>query len=264
MNPKIKTVIRSGLFALGFRVTGQTKFKDILDLMKKLRPQDCGIDLIRIGSSGDGGYLIPDDLEGLEYCFSPGVSNVADFENYLADLHIKSYLADYSVTSAPINRPEFTFDRKFLGSSDQENYFTLASWKAKYLKDYTGDLILQMDIEGSEYEVILSLPDSLLDQFRIMVIEFHNLDRLFDPFAFRLISSCFERLCGSFHVAHIHPNGYDGSLRYGDLEIPRSMEFTFLNKKRVGRTKPQVVFPHKLDMDNIPGVSLALPKCWYL
>ena len=70
--------------------------------MQKLRPQDCGIDLIRSGSSGDGGYLIPNDLEGLEYCFSPGVSTVADFENHLADLHIRSYLADYSVTSPPM------------------------------------------------------------------------------------------------------------------------------------------------------------------
>ena len=96
-----------------------------------------------------------------------------------------------------------------------------------------------MDIEGSEYEVILSLPDRLLDQFRIVVIEFHNLDRLFD--AFRRSSSCFERLCGSFYVTHIHPNSQDGSLRCGDLEIPRSMEFTFLNKKRASQTKPQVV-----------------------
>ena len=264
MNPRNKTAIRSMLFALGFRAIRQTKAADVLDLMQKLRPQDCGIDLIRIGSSGDGGYLIPDDLEGIEYCFSPGVSTVADFENHLADLHIRSYLADYSVTSPPIDRPEFTFDKKFLGSSDRENYFTLASWKAKYLQGYTGDLILQMDIEGSEYEVILSLPDSLLDQFRIMVIEFHHLDRLFDPFAFRLISSCFERLRGSFHVVHIHPNSQDGSLRCGDLEVPRSMEFTFLNKKRVGETKPHVAFPHKLDTDNLPGTSLALPKCWYL
>lgn len=263
MNPKIKTAIRSALFALGFRVIRRTKVADILDLMQKLRPQDCGIDLIRIGGSGDGGYLIPDDLEGIEYCFSPGVSAVSDFENHLADLHIRSYLADYSVTSPPIDRPEFTFDKKFLGSSNRKNYFTLASWKATYLNGYTGDLILQMDIEGSEYEVILNLPDSLLDQFRIMVIEFHDLDRLFDPFAFRLISSCFERLRGSFHVAHIHPNSQDGSLRCGDIEVPRSMEFTFLNKKRASRTKPQVAFPHKLDADNLPGTSLVLPKCWY-
>lgn len=134
MNPRTKTAIRSALFALGFRAIRRTNVTDILDLMQKLRPQDCGIDLIRIGSIGDGGYLIPDDLEGLEYCFSPGVSTVADFENHLADLHIRSYLADYSVTSPPMDRPEFTFDRKFLGSSDRENYCTLASWKAKYLR----------------------------------------------------------------------------------------------------------------------------------
>jgi hypothetical protein len=78
-----------------------------------------------------------------------------------------------------------------------------------------------MDIECSEYEVILSLPGSLLGQFGIVVIEFHNLDRIFD--AFRRISSCFERLCGSFHVAHIHPNSQDGSLKCGGLEVPEAL-----------------------------------------
>jgi hypothetical protein len=89
MNPTTKAAIRSALFALGFRAIRRTKVTDILDLMQKVRPQDCGIDLIRIGIGGDGGYLIPDDLEGLEYCFAPGVDTVTDFENNLADLNIK-------------------------------------------------------------------------------------------------------------------------------------------------------------------------------
>ncbi len=33
-----------------------------------------------MGGENDGGYLVPDDLEGIEYCFSPGVSNIATFE----------------------------------------------------------------------------------------------------------------------------------------------------------------------------------------
>jgi hypothetical protein len=115
-------------------VVRRTNVTDILDLMQKMRPQDCGIDLIRIGGSGDGGYLIPDDLEGLEYCFSPGVSTVSDFENHLADLHISSYLADYSVPSPPIDRPEFTFDPKFLGSSDRKIISLLHPGKLSILR----------------------------------------------------------------------------------------------------------------------------------
>jgi hypothetical protein len=257
------TGFRSGLFALGFNLTRQTKPADIISLMRKLAPQNCGVDLIRIGGSGDGGYLIPNDLEDIEYCFSPGVSTVADFENDLASRRIRSFLADYSVDSPPTSRPEFTFDKKFLGSTDCEPFFTLQSWKNKYIKDYANDLILQMDIEGAEYEVILNTPDQLLNQFRILVIEFHRLDGLFDPFAFALYSSCFEKLLEFFNVVHIHPNNCCGSAKRGEIKVPRVMEFTFLNKRRVRSTKPQRTFPHKLDSANFPWKSLNLPKCWY-
>jgi hypothetical protein len=120
-----------------------------------------------------------------------------------------------------------------------------------------------MDIEGAEYEVFLSTPDSLLNQFRIMVVEFHYLDWLFDPFSFRLLSSCFDKILEHFNVVHIHPNNCCGSVRVGSVEIPRLLEFTFLNKKRADRGKPLLAFPHVLDADNEPGQALPLPKCWY-
>jgi len=250
---------------MGFHVSRATKTEDLTGLIKKLHPLDCGIDLIRIGSKGDGGYLIPDDLEGIEYCFSPGVSDLADFENQLADMKIKSFMADYSVTSPPINRPEFTFDRKFLGSSDRDPYFTLATWKEQHLGDYKGDLLLQMDIEGYEYEVILSTPQALLDQFRILVIEFHELDKLFDAFVFNMFSDCFEKLLESFYVVHIHPNNCTEVVRRGEIEVVRTMEFTFLNKRRAVKVVPQTKFPRRLDADCCPKQGhVDLPKCWYL
>ncbi len=109
------TELRAGLFSRGLNVTGQTSPTDVTALIRRLRPLDCGKELIRIGGEGDGGYLVPNDLEGIEYCFSPGVSTTSDFENTLADLHIKSFLADYSVASPPVVRPEMVFDKKFLG-----------------------------------------------------------------------------------------------------------------------------------------------------
>jgi hypothetical protein len=253
-----------GFFAPGFSITWQTKPASVLGLIRKLRPLDCGKPLVRIGAMGDGGYLVPDDLDGVEYCFSPGVNTISDFENQLANRGIKSFLADYSVEKPPIMRPEFTFDKKFLGATNNDQFFTLASWKDKYLRGYSGDLILQMDIEGAEYEVILNAPDVLLSQFRILVIEFHSLDRLFDPFEFRLYSSCFEKLLKSFCVVHIHPNNFYGSVKRGEIEIPRLMEFTFLNRARIDSTSPVRTIPNVLDLTNVAHRrDLRLPKCWY-
>lgn len=254
---------RSALLALGYNASTVTPGGRLEDFLSKVRPVDCGIEMIRIGSEMDGGYLVPDDLEGIEYCFSPGVSTVSDFENQLADMHINSFLADYSVDAPPVQRPEFVFDKKFLGASDRGCYMTLETWKNKYLRGYADDLILQMDIEGGEFEVLFNVSDTLLNQFRIVIIEFHAMYRLLDPFAFEIYSSCFEKLLDKFHVVHIHPNNCCGSTIRGIFEFPHVMEFTFLNKKRARSLKPQTIFPHKLDRQNLPGKPLALPLCWY-
>ena len=68
----MKDRVINAAFALGVNVTRQTRNSDIGDLIGRLHPLDCGRDLIRIGAESDGGYLLPDDLDGLEYCFSRG------------------------------------------------------------------------------------------------------------------------------------------------------------------------------------------------
>src|SRR6202167_2755465 len=120
----IERKIRDGAFAIGYNLTDQTDDAAVRDLIGRLRPLHCGKDLIRIGGDADGGYLLPDDLDGIEYCFSPGVGTLSGFETHLADFHIKSFLADYSVDAAPVSRPELIFDKKFLGSSDRGPFLT--------------------------------------------------------------------------------------------------------------------------------------------
>src|SRR5882672_11550397 len=154
--------IKDAAFAAGVTLTGQIESANVIDLITKLKPQNCGRDLIRLGSDRDGGYLLPDDLEGIQYCFSPGVGASVDFENHLALLNIKSFLADYSNDWPPVERPEFTFDKKYLGANNTDAFFTLEAWKERYLSNYKGDLLLQMDIEGYEYEVLLSTPIEVL------------------------------------------------------------------------------------------------------
>lgn len=57
-----------------------TDKNEILALMKSLYPLKTEYPLIRLGPVRDGGYLVPDDLTGIEACYSPGVSAVSGFE----------------------------------------------------------------------------------------------------------------------------------------------------------------------------------------
>jgi hypothetical protein len=256
-------LIREAAFSLGYCLTPTVRDADVLRLIQSLRPRCCGRPLMRVGAQGDGGYLIPDDLEGIEYCFSPGVDVIAAFENQLADRNIRSFLADHSVNGPPVMRPEFVFDQKHIGANNNETFMTVSAWKEKYLADYRRDMILQMDIDGGEYEAILSTPDEVLKLFRIIVVEMHWLERLFDPFGFKIMNACFEKLLSQFYVVHLHPNNCGGCVRKDGIEVPHVIEMTFFNRERASPGEFCAEFPHPLDADNCLGLpTLPLPGCW--
>jgi hypothetical protein len=216
-----------------------------------------------MGPSGDGGYLVPNDLEGIDYAFSPGVSTESGFEAELADRGIGVFLADLSVQGPARAHPRFVFDKKFLGCVTDERYMTLDEWKARRIPDHGGDLLMQMDIEGAEFETLFDASAALLAQFRIMVIEFHYLQNLLNRPYFELVSRLFAKLLAAHSVVHIHPNNCCGSVKAGGFEIPRVAELTFLRNDRFKKKEPQRTFPHPLDRDNTRKATLPLHRCWY-
>lgn len=244
----------------------QTVTQSLLEeFFKKIRPIDSGYQLIRLGGEDDGGYLVPDDLEGIGACFSPGVSDVANFELAFAKRGVKSYLADYSVESSPAQHKLIDFEKKYLGSQENEIFMTLDSWIQRKEPNQK-DFVLQMDIEGSEYDVIYDLNSETLRKFRILVIEFHRLDSIFDKTGFKLINLTFNKLLKDFEIVHIHPNNCRAPVVYKGFEVPPLMEFTFLRKDRVNsRNLPNLSFPNSLDKPCVKSmIDYPLPNCWHL
>ncbi len=219
--------------------------------------------LIRIGGDSDGGYLVPDDLVGIKTCFSPGVSNNAGFEEALAARGIRSFMADYSVEGPPIQNPLFHFEKKYLGSRNDEILTTLPAWVERNAPDEK-DMVLQMDIEGAEYTVLLSTPPEVLRRFRIIIIEFHGLDSLAETKGLELIGMSFEKLLMDFDVAHAHVNNCSEAVSYVGFDLPPVMEFTFHRKDRSQSRKPTLRFPHPLDQACVPArKDIQLPACWH-
>lgn len=237
--------------------------KEIESFLSLVRPYTSNIPLIRVGGWSDGGYLVPDDFKEIKACFSPGVAMTSDFELQMAERGVAVYMADFSVDSPSISHPLFDFEKKFLGDINNNQYMTLESW-VKCKAPTSGDLILQMDIEGGEYDVLLSTSIDLLCRFRIIVIEFHEFKSLRGKLGLRKISAVFEKLCNAFHLVHIHPNNCKGPFKYKGFFIPRIAEFTFIRKDRVASLSPTSIFPHKLDCANVNNLpDYSLPECWH-
>ncbi|PZR72034.1 MAG: hypothetical protein DLM73_14480 [Chthoniobacterales bacterium] len=261
---RLKIFLKESLRRLGLNVSKLTASELIGEFVKKCCPVTTNHELIRIGHNRDGGYLVPNDLDGIEACFSPGVAETASFELEMAKRGIKSYLADYSVEAPPVQNELFYFEKRYLGNQETDVFMTLDSWVKKTSADEEKDLVLQMDIEGAEYDVLLDADPEILNRFRIIVIEFHGLISLTDRFGYKNIDATFNRLLRTHAVVHIHPNNGSRRFMIGRYVIPNDMEFTFLRRDRIAYSEPTTTFPHILDFPCNPNEEdVKLPACWY-
>lgn len=265
--PSLKNRVKLGLERLsGYRIwlEPSSDIEEIRRLLKSLAPVAIEQPLLRIGGQDDGGYLLPDDLAEMKAAVSPGVSTEISFDLAMADRGIEVLMADASVDGPPVENARFHFQQKFVDVFEDDMNVRLDTLCGTQAVDKDGDRILQMDIEGAEYRVLLDLSDETLKSFRIMVIEFHHLDRMFAKFPLRIIQATFMKLLRHHHVVHIHPNNVAGPTTRGNIVIPPVMEFTFYRKDRATVLSDQKMdFPHELDRDNLANrPSLVLPHCW--
>ena len=225
------------------------------------------VDLIRIGGDGDGGYLSPDVFRRVSHCFSPGVDYTATFESELNRIYgIKSFMADASVVSAPVQSDDFVFIRKFLGNRTQGDVITLRDWLKMSLEGRERELVLQMDIEGGEYDVLTFESENTLSRFAVMIIEFHSLENLFQRSFLQMVSSIFEKIYQNFSICHVHPNNCCGLAALSGIEVPRVMEVTFIRNDLLKDyiIEGSVNLPHPLDRKNVTkNDELLLPEIWW-
>jgi len=260
--------IRTAQFARG-RISQRAVPADtVREFAAQVRAACAAVPLVRVGGEGDGGYLLPDDFEGISNCFSPGVDVTARFEEEIARTRgIRSFMADASVTRAPLDNPLFEFDARFLGAHRDETFITLGEWVGDKLGDKADDdMLLQMDIEGGEFDVLIESDSALLRRFRMMVIEFHGMERIFEPHSLPLIRAMFAKLHRDFAIVHMHANNCCGIAECRDIGIPRVFEITYLRRDRLPADAGTgaLALPHALDWPNVPAMpDIAMPEIWW-
>lgn len=230
--------------------------------LKLFAPEAIDQPLIRLGSKHDGGYLIPDDLEGIGYAISPGVGPVVDFDRDLADRGIEVVMLDASVKGPPIQNERFHFKPLFLDSYVSETTTTIDAEVAQLPKDV--DLLLEMDIEGAEWKVIHSLSPEAQARFRIMAIEFHPLTEAAHKWRLPDFVSGIRKLLTTHRIVHVHLNNASSRLNLAGHKVSDAIEVTFHRRDRsAAHPGEQVVLPHPLDTANLPILpDHKPPRIW--
>ena len=241
--------------------------EEVEKFLKNFVAHYVSIRLIRIGSRNDGGYLVPDILHDLKYCFSPGVDLVSEFEEELSSLYgTKSFMIDASISTPQVNNKDFIFEEKFLSSRSIDKFITLSDWINKTINDETAKMLLQMDIEGAEYEVLAYEDSETLSKFCVIVIEFHDFQNIFDRNQLGVINGIFEKLYRDFSICHVHPNNNSNEVNSMGLSIPKVLEITFIRNDffEHAQSCQTIQLPHILDEKNIPAKKdLKLSEVWW-
>jgi hypothetical protein len=243
----LKHFIKNFFFYLKYDISKKTEDKKIEDFFKMFRPYNLGYNLIRVGSKNDGGYLIPNILDKINCCISPGVGHTNEFEKDLAIRGIRSFMVDHTVDPNSHLVKNFDFTKKKLHVFCDSKNITLDNFFLSKIKNQDSPM-LQMDIEGDEYLTILATSNEVLDRFKVIIIEFHNLEKVTNKSVFELYNGSINKILKYFDICHIHPNnGNRNFLVTNKLKIPQVLEVTFLNKKLSKYKKPVTNLPHKLD-----------------
>ena len=256
--------LRALMKSVARRATPSSK-SSLREALTLLTPWDSGIPLVRVGGDGDGGYLLPDDLSDISSLFSPGVSHKWDFEKHVADEYgITSHMIDGSVDAPPDLTSMQHFQRLWLGPKSRGDVISLADWVAAERTDSDGDLLLQMDIEGSEYKVLAKTSPEALKKFRIVVIEFHNLEWMnMWPALKQRILPALRKMAVDFEVVHVHPNNCCGVTLVNGTPVPKVLEVTYLRRDRMRQINIRAHLPNHLDRDCVPTMpSVVLNSGW--
>jgi hypothetical protein len=259
--------VKQTALARGIVIEKAAKSSEVEIFIKRFRENYVSVNLTRIGGEGDGGYLMPNVLESVSHCFSPGVNDIAHFEAELSkDYGIKSFLADASVSKAPLVDENFQFIKKFLGSRTHGDFVTLSDWMAASLDGSERELVLQMDIEGGEYDVLTFESEATLSRFSVMAFEFHSLQSLFDRNFLKMITAIFEKIYKNFSVCHVHPNNCCGIASLNGVSVPKVIEVTFVRNDVVKQflNDSNVSLPHDLDRKNVSDrADIMMPDPWW-
>ena len=246
----------------GLYVEKKTSKKRLLKMLKKLLPKKIDIDLIRLGENNDGGYLIPNDLDGVVKNYSAGVGLLTGFEKDLEKrFSINSNLLDFNEVDKKILPKNSHFMKKKLSLQENSSEISINKW----IEENDKEIILKIDIEGDEYSILANISDQNLKKVRILIIEFHDLRNLRSNSFLSFFEKILARLDNHFYPCHLHVNNTSKIKNINDIKIPDMIEMTFIRKDRITNFSNKFTkLPHILDQKTVLDKNeIFIDQNWY-
>jgi Methyltransferase FkbM domain len=189
-----------------------------------------------------------DDFPPRFTCLSLGIGNDVSWDLAMANIGGIVHQYDHTV-SDPTTHPNFLFYSIGISGapSDSKTWATLteATEKAHLSKINLG--ILKMDIEGTEWEVLINTPTETLRSFSQIVIEFHGLLRFNEAERKQKGFLALQALRESHTPYHVHANNWGEYGLVDGVPMPDVLEVSLGLNSRFRFRPNNELFPTPLD-----------------
>jgi len=211
-----------------------------------------GCDLRRFGEDHDGGYLVCANwLDAVTAGYSYGINGYDGWGCEVATVTGKPvHQYDCFNTTVPSCNAATTFHAECVGPRTETiegRPFGSLSQHLATNGDTGRRVVVKMDIEGAEWDTLLSAPDDVLTHIDQLILELHGVA---DP---KFVNAV-KRLKEHFHVANLHMNNF--SCTSGLDPFPAwAYEVLFVNKRLAGAGAPRPTAYADIDRPNLPTAT---------
>jgi hypothetical protein len=237
----------------------------LYDMLQPVALTNCQLE--RFGETHDGGYLMCGNLlDAVRSGYSYGISG---YDKWGCDISTKFNLPVhqydcFNTTQPSCSGGETVFHAECVGDTtetlDGRPFDTIGNQFSRN-RDSSKRIVLKIDVEGAEWDSLLSAPDPILEQIDQLAVEFHwmedaNFRWVQDEKHLRVV----QRLRQFFEVAHIH---FNNASCIGDLAPFPSWAYEVLFvSKRLAVVDParKAGGLHALDAPNNPAFADCQPK----
>ena len=211
-----------------------------------IRPKDVkNKKKVRIGNKGDGGYVLLNDFKNIKIAYSFGICDEISFEKELSEKNIEVFMHDHTIQNISEYNPKLHWKKIGLTGKKgiNENLKTLKELLKENGHILEKDMILKMDIEGSEWDSFLYMSFNILRQFKYIVVEFH----FFDNYK-SIYSKVFKKLNKTHQIFHLHCNNCGQIINFDEYNICNLLEISFVIREENIFVKSTEKYPLK-DID---------------
>ena len=199
-----------------------------LNLIKELTVSTpIGVEMMRLGSLSDGGYVFANDLTNNDLFISAGIGNNYSVDAEVVDLVGHLVMVDHTIPKIDLLKDNQEHIRLPLSPQDTSGGISLK----QICKDHpTKDCILKMDIEGDEWDILLHLDEKDLLRFRQIVVEVHDITDTENIENYEKRLMVFKKLNLTHNLVCLNGNNYATYADIANKIIPCVLELTWLRK----------------------------------